>query len=96
MQTTLDILNKIPYGLSSQGSHRSWKTRYSEHAAKTFMKCLPKQYHGTVLMYVTKKNFVILAITDHSNSMIWREIRGAQIKALFEAKKPHGQLKLGL
>lgn len=96
---TLDIINQIPYGLSSRGQHKLFKVRYTIPVAQVLLSHLTYQLLSdkkVFKMYVTKKGFVILSFWDHQDSKLWSAIRYAQICAMFAMKARTKQLKLGI
>lgn len=92
--TTTEALDKIPYGIRLQGQFKSYKVRYSLAVAEVFMKHIPHGYQVVVKKYVTTKQFVILAIVDHRNSMVWQYAEIAKNCARKAKTEGVGQLKL--
>jgi hypothetical protein len=92
--TTLEDINQIRYGLQLRQQFKTYKVRYALAVAEVFMSKIPHAYQSVIKKYVAKNGFVIIAIVDHRNSMIWQYAETAKNYARKAKTEGVGQLTL--
>lgn len=85
---SLDLLSRIDYGRTLNGSHQSLKIRLSHFKAKHFVKELGR-FSECLKIYNAKKAVIIGMTEPVNNTAFWSKVRDAQdaIHVLVEPKQ---------